>query len=73
MAIRTFIALAEAEAYVHGADSRTAVHFHELGAVDSIVDAVGILLALHAPLGERTVQTAHGLLPVPACHTLSHD
>ena len=81
MAIRAFTALAEAEASVHGADSRNAVHFHEVGAVDSIVDTVGSLLALHAlgvesvscsplPLGEGTVRTAHGLLPVPAPATL---
>jgi pyridinium-3,5-bisthiocarboxylic acid mononucleotide nickel chelatase len=67
---------------VHGAASLEAVHFHEVGAVDSIVDTVGTLLALHClgvtsvscsrlPLGQGTVRTAHGLLPVPAPATLA--
>lgn len=81
VAITAFTLLAQAEAHVHGADSPDAVHFHEVGAVDSIVDTVGSLLALHAlgvttvscsalPLGTGTVRAAHGLLPVPAPATL---
>lgn len=80
-AIEAFKCLAKAEAATHGAASEDAVHFHEVGAVDSIVDTVGTLIALHAlgvetvsctrlPLGEGTVWTAHGLLPVPAPATL---
>ena len=80
-AIDAFTELAEAEARTHGASSRDAVLFHEVGAVDSIVDTVGTLLALDClgvrtiscsrlPLGEGTVWTAHGLLPVPAPATL---
>jgi len=80
-AIAAFTELAHAEAKTHGAASSDAVHFHEVGAVDSIVDTVGTLLALHAlavtsvscsrlPLGEGTVWTDHGLLPVPAPATL---
>lgn len=76
-AIAAFTALAEAEARTHAAASRDAVHFHEVGAVDSIVDTVGTLIALDAlgvtyiscsrlPLGEGSVWTDHGLLPVPA-------
>ena len=83
IAIRTFTALAEAEATTHAAKSIQDVHFHEVGAVDSIVDTVGTLIVLHdilkcttsfsssrIPFGEGTVWTAHGLLPVPAPATL---
>ena len=80
-AIATFTELAKAEAATHGADSIDAVHFHEVGAVDSIVDTVGTLVALHylgaktftcsrIPIGEGTVWTDHGILPVPAPATL---
>ena len=79
--MRAFEALAEAEAATHGASSKDAVHFHEVGAIDSIVDTVGTLIALEAlgvttvscsrlPLGEGTCWTMHGLLPVPAPATL---
>lgn len=80
-AIEAFVELAKAEASVHGASGIDAVHFHEVGAVDSIVDTVGTLLALYflgansfsvspLPMGEGTVRTAHGILPVPAPATL---
>jgi uncharacterized protein (DUF111 family) len=80
-AIDAFTELAEAEAMTHGASSPDTVLFHEVGAIDSIVDTVGTLLALDClgvrtiscsrlPLGEGTVWTAHGLLPVPAPATL---
>ncbi|KAL3933386.1 MAG: hypothetical protein SGBAC_010423 [Bacillariaceae sp.] len=80
-AIAAFTELAKAEAHTHGAASVDAVHFHEVGAVDSIVDTVGTLIALHAlgvssvsisklPIGEGMVWTDHGLLPVPAPATL---
>mmetsp|Transcript_8239 Transcript_8239/g.15201 ORF Transcript_8239/g.15201 Transcript_8239/m.15201 type:complete len:377 (+) Transcript_8239:392-1522(+) len=81
LAIIAFTELAKAEATTHGADGIDNVHFHEVGAVDSIVDTVGTLIALHAlnvtsvtcsrlPIGEGTVWTAHGCLPVPAPATL---
>ncbi|MFN8535586.1 MAG: nickel pincer cofactor biosynthesis protein LarC [Dehalococcoidia bacterium] len=75
-----FQRLAEAEAHVH----RTAieeVHFHEVGAVDSIVDIVGVAIALDLlgiervyvssiPLGGGMVETQHGTIPVPAPATV---
>ncbi len=68
--------LARAEAEVHGS-STDEVHFHEIGAVDTLVDVGGACLALErlgvervfsAPpyLGGGTVETTHGRLPVPA-------
>lgn len=75
-----FEALARAEARVHGT-ALEAVHFHELGAVDAIVDVTGAALAIEllqvaqvtaAPpaLGHGEVQTAHGTLPLPSPATL---
>ena len=71
-----FLRLGEAEAGVHGVPIEK-VHFHEVGAVDSIADIVGACVALdllnisevHSSainVGSGSVQTEHGLLPVPA-------
>ncbi|HEY0752609.1 MAG TPA: nickel pincer cofactor biosynthesis protein LarC [Ktedonobacteraceae bacterium] len=79
-ALAVFQILAEAEAHVHGTDI-THVHFHEVGAVDALVDIVGTIWALERlgikqlyasalPLSSGHVKTAHGLLPVPAPATL---
>ncbi len=70
-----FRRLAEAEGSVHGV-AAAKVHFHEVGAVDAIVDIVGFAIGYDilrieksfvsaVPLGGGTVKTAHGLLSVP--------
>jgi hypothetical protein len=75
-ASRIFTKLGEAEAHVHDAPIEK-VHFHEVGAVDAIVDIVGSCIGFHAlgierfacsPLnvGGGTAKMAHGVLPVPA-------
>jgi pyridinium-3,5-bisthiocarboxylic acid mononucleotide nickel chelatase len=79
-AIATFRLLAEAEGVVHGITPKD-VTFHEVGAVDSILDVVGSCVALELleaetiscgplPMGTGTVSSAHGPLPVPAPATL---
>lgn len=73
---RIFLRLAEAEALAHQV-AVDEVTFHEVGAVDSIVDIVGVAIGLDwlgieqvytsaVPLGGGFVETAHGQLPVPA-------
>src|SRR5437899_4161959 len=74
-AVRVFRRLAEAEARVHGT-SMDEVHFHEVGAVDAIVDVTGTCIALHLlgvdalhssplPLGGGFAHGPHGRIPVP--------
>ncbi|HSV97173.1 MAG TPA: nickel pincer cofactor biosynthesis protein LarC [Spirochaetota bacterium] len=74
-AMRVFTRLAEAEAAVHGI-SREEVHFHEVGAIDSIIDIVAFCVALDMIgvqrvffsdfyFGAGTVRTRHGEIPVP--------
>lgn len=75
-ALRALHALADAEAQVHGV-SADDVHFHEIGAADTIADVLGVALALESldigelyaspvAVGSGTVSTEHGELPVPA-------
>lgn len=75
-----FTRLADAEAAVHGT-SRDTIHFHEVGAVDAIVDIVGSCILLEMlgiervevssiPCGYGTITCQHGVMPVPAPATL---
>ena len=75
-AIETFELIAVAEAQVHGT-TKDKIHFHEVGAIDSIVDIVAAQLGFYllgveritsSPLhvGSGTVRCAHGVMPVPA-------
>ncbi|MEN8255566.1 MAG: LarC family nickel insertion protein, partial [Verrucomicrobiota bacterium] len=79
-ASEVFRHIGEAEAAVHGIDVEK-IHFHEVGAMDSIVDIVGCCLALHKlgvdvvairslPQGHGTITCAHGTYPNPAPATL---
>jgi uncharacterized protein (TIGR00299 family) protein len=76
LARRIFLKLGEAEARVHGIDLAK-IHFHEVGAVDSIVDIVGAAVGLDllgvdryeassVPTGRGWVKAAHGRMPLPA-------
>ena len=78
--LAVFERIARAEADVHGCDIDT-VHFHEVGAWDSIADIVGASVALDQldvtqiianppPLSTGTIQSAHGNMPLPAPATL---
>lgn len=74
--LKMFQKLAEAEAKVHGKDINE-IHFHEVGAIDSIIDIVGAaicidylkpekILCSSVELGSGMVKCAHGIFPVPA-------
>ena len=75
-----FINLARAEAKIH-ATTPEKIHFHEVGAVDAIIDVVGTVLGLHLlgvervlvsplPMGRGFIKCAHGVIPSPAPATL---
>ena len=76
-----FMNLAKAEAKIHNRKIQD-VHFHEVGAIDSIVDIVGSVIGMdylgienfyssEVPLGRGVLKCEHGTLPVPAPATLS--
>ncbi|HKP56225.1 MAG TPA: nickel pincer cofactor biosynthesis protein LarC [Polyangiales bacterium] len=79
LALRAFEKLGLAEAQIHGT-TLARVHFHEVGAVDSIVDICGAAIALDylgarvacspLPMGRGSTRSAHGSIPLPAPATL---
>ena len=79
-ALAIFTRLADAEAKIHGT-TREQIHFHEVGAVDAIIDIVGSCLLLDMlgvervvtssiPCGHGTIKCQHGIMPVPAPATM---
>jgi len=76
LSVKIFMKIAEAEALVHGISIEN-VHFHEVGAIDSIIDVIGAAICYNAlkvdgvhistvELGGGYVKCDHGILPVPA-------
>jgi len=81
ISLTIFEKIADAEATIHKCEKEN-VHFHEVGAIDSIVDIVGTALCVEylgitkfmaskIPFGKGFVKCQHGLLPVPAPATLA--
>lgn len=80
IALRIFKKIGEAEGHIHGVPLEK-VHFHEVGAVDSIIDIIGTAILIHhlgiqrvvsspIPVGTGRIRIDHGLYPVPAPATL---
>lgn len=80
LSLKIFGALARAEAKIHGTDTDS-VHFHEVGAIDSIIDIVGAVIGLEClgvkevyssvlTVGSGFVKARHGELPLPTPATL---
>ncbi|MDF2787963.1 MAG: hypothetical protein K0S80_1061 [Neobacillus sp.] len=80
MALRIFKKIAEAEGLIHGVPLEK-VHFHEVGAVDSIIDIIGAAILIDQlevsaiksspiPVGTGKIRIDHGIYPVPAPATL---
>jgi len=81
MGLKILQRLAQAEAAIHGVKVDE-VHFHEIGGIDTIVDAVGVALGIAhfqwetiisspLPLGRGFVEAGHGRLPLPAPATMA--
>lgn len=79
--ISVFESIAVEEGKIHG-HSKDEVHFHEIGAVDSIIDIVGTIFCLESlelnsifssslPLGSGFIESRHGRIPIPAPATLA--
>ncbi|MBN2062518.1 MAG: nickel pincer cofactor biosynthesis protein LarC [Deltaproteobacteria bacterium] len=79
--IRVFESLAEEEGKIHGLP-HDRVHFHEIGAVDSIIDIVGTIFGMEymkissvfcssLPLGSGFIESSHGRIPLPAPATIA--
>ncbi|MBW1763893.1 MAG: nickel pincer cofactor biosynthesis protein LarC [Deltaproteobacteria bacterium] len=79
--IYVFEAIAREEGKIHN-KSPDEIHFHEVGAVDSIIDIVGVVFAIEAlgiksisasriPLGSGLINSGHGIIPVPAPATVA--
>ncbi|MBI5642030.1 MAG: nickel pincer cofactor biosynthesis protein LarC [Deltaproteobacteria bacterium] len=80
LSISIFETIAEAEGKIHGIPADK-VHFHEVGAMDSIIDIVGAAIAIKSlnvdrvcssplPLGSGVADTMHGRIPIPAPATV---
>lgn len=80
MSKKIFMTIGEAEAKVHGT-TIDKIHFHEVGAIDSIVDIVGVSILIDilsidkictnsVPVGSGFVKCDHGMMPVPAPATI---
>ncbi|WP_410429630.1 LarC family nickel insertion protein [Metabacillus litoralis] len=78
--LRIFRKIGEAEGHIHGLPLEK-VHFHEVGAVDSIIDIVGAAILIHQleiqkvtssaiPVGAGSIHIDHGIYPIPAPATL---
>ncbi len=79
--LEAFERIARAEAHIHGKNIES-VHFHEVGAIDSMVDIIGTFICIEklgitrvaatpVPLGSGFVECAHGKIPVPVPATLA--
>jgi pyridinium-3,5-bisthiocarboxylic acid mononucleotide nickel chelatase len=79
-ALKIFKKIGEAEGHIHGVPLEN-VHFHEVGAVDSIIDIIGTAILIHqlevsaiksspVPVGTGKIKIDHGIYPVPAPATL---